>query len=154
MLVTSQLPIETTRLFIVFLTYTCSLPHFEKGSATHVVTYHHQWNKLQITCFTCFITQNLLDRRATEVVWDSSKYYSWAAAASHVLHVVRLKFYLSLNWVEMIYSTCLFCRRRCLFQPKLELRTISLNSSIYKLALETNRQVFWFHSIFFVSPIW
>jgi len=35
MLVTSQLPIQTTKIFYSFLTCTCATPHFEKGSATH-----------------------------------------------------------------------------------------------------------------------
>jgi len=34
MIATSQLPIETTKIFYSFLTCTCA-PHFGKGSATH-----------------------------------------------------------------------------------------------------------------------
>jgi len=40
MLVTSQLPIQTTKVLYIFLTCTCA-PHFEKGSATHVS--HHKY---------------------------------------------------------------------------------------------------------------
>jgi len=36
MLVTSQLPIETTNIFYSFSTCTCA-PHFEIGSATHAL---------------------------------------------------------------------------------------------------------------------
>jgi len=35
MLVTSQLSIQTTKIFYSFLTCTCAL-HFERGFATHV----------------------------------------------------------------------------------------------------------------------
>jgi len=35
MLVTSQLPIQTTAIFYSFLTCTCATIHFEKGSNTH-----------------------------------------------------------------------------------------------------------------------
>ena len=39
MLVTSQLPIQTTKIFYSFLTCTCATIHFEKGSTTHA----HGW---------------------------------------------------------------------------------------------------------------
>jgi len=35
MLVTSQLPIQTTTIFYSVLKCNCATPHFEKGSATH-----------------------------------------------------------------------------------------------------------------------
>jgi len=38
MLVTLQLPIQTTKILYIFLTCTCAR-RFEKGSATHVYTY-------------------------------------------------------------------------------------------------------------------
>jgi len=34
MLVTSQLPIQTTKISLVFLACTCAPPHFEKGPGT------------------------------------------------------------------------------------------------------------------------
>ena len=56
MLVTSQLPIQTTKTFYSFLTRACA-PHFEKGSATH-----DSAAKKQIFCEILFkLGQNIND---------------------------------------------------------------------------------------------
>jgi len=54
MLVTSQLPIQTTKFAIISFQRALVLPHFEKGSAAHTYTYtmfERSWTIAKPHCF-------------------------------------------------------------------------------------------------------